>query len=169
MSSLSGRKSVGFNSGTEVFTVANLTDLIITAHINQADVTRLKVGQEVTVEVKAVAGLKLVGPVDRIAPLATFRNGVKGFSTRVSLKNAENKVRPGLTANLTVPLISAGNVLAVSLGAIFNEQGETFVYVQTGDAKFERRPIETGVANYDFVEITKGLSAGEVISRNYSG
>ena len=89
---------------------------------------------------------------------------MKGFSTRVSLKNAENKVRPGMTANLTVPLISAGNVLAVPLGAIFNEQGETFVHVQTGDAKFERRPIQVGVANYDFVEITKGLVAGDVIS-----
>lgn len=154
----------GFNSGTEVFSVANLTDLIITAHINQADVTRLKVGQEVAVEVEAVAGLKLVGHVDRIAPLATFRNGVKGFSTRVRLKNAEDKVRPGMTANLTVPLISAGNVLAVPLGAIFNEQGETFVHVQTGDAKFERRPIQVGVANYDFVEITEGLTAGDVIS-----
>ncbi len=156
--------SSGFNSGTEVFTVANLTDMIITAHINQADVTRLKVGQEVAVEVEAVAGLKLVGHVDRIAPLATFRNGVKGFATRVSLKNAEDKVRPGMTANLTVPLIAAGNVLAIPLGAIFNEQGETFVYVGTKDTTFERRPIQVGVANYDFVEITKGLTTGEVVS-----
>src|SRR5436305_1232537 len=36
--------SSGVNSGTEVLTIANLTDMLITAHINQADVTRLKVG-----------------------------------------------------------------------------------------------------------------------------
>ena len=156
--------SSGFNSGTEVFTVANLADMVITAHINQADVTRLKVGQEVTVEVEAVAGLKLVGRVDRIAPQATFRNGVKGFSTRIILKNAEGAVRPGMTANLSIPLISSSNVLAIPLAAVFNDQGERFVYVKTRDDKFERQLGQLGVADFDFAEVTKGLKGGEVIS-----
>lgn len=156
--------SSGFNSGTEVFTVANLADMIITAHVNQADVTRLKVEQAVTVEVEAVPGLKLVGRVDRIAPQATFKNGVKGFSTRIILKNAEGTVRPGMTANLSIPLISAGDVLAIPLAAVFNDQGERFVYVKKGDDTFERRPVQLGVADFDFVEATKGLKEGEVVS-----
>lgn len=156
--------SSGFNSGTEVFAIANLSDMIITAHINQADVTRLKVDQAVTVSVEAVAGLKLVGHVDRIAPQATFRNGVKGYSTRIILKNAENSVRPGMTANLSIPLVSAGNVLAVPLAAVFTEQDQRFVYVKKGDDKFERQPVQLGVADYDFAEVTKGLSGGEVVS-----
>ena len=156
--------ATGFNSGTEVFTIANLTDLIISSHINQADVTRLKVGQSVTVSVEAVPGLKLVGSVDRIAPQATFRNGIKGYATRIILKNAEAAVRPGMTANLTIPLVSAGNVLAVPLAAVFNDQADRFVYVKTAEETFERRPVELGVADYEFVAITKGLTAGEVVS-----
>jgi HlyD family secretion protein len=156
--------SSGFNSGTEVFTVANLADMVITAHINQADVTRLKVDQEVTVEVEAVPGLKLTGHVDRIAPQATFKNGVKGFSVRIILKNAEDAVRPGMTANLSIPLISAGNVVAVPLAAVFNDQSERFVYVKTAGDQFERRPVRLGVADYDFAEVTKGLKVGEVVS-----
>jgi HlyD family secretion protein len=156
--------SSGFNSGTEVFTVANLADMVITAHINQADVTRLKVDQEVTVEVEAVPGLKLTGHVDRIAPQATFKNGVKGFSVRIILKNAEDAVRPGMTANLSIPLISAGNVVAVPLAAVFNDQSERFVYVKTAGDTFERRPVQLGVADYDFAEVTKGLKVGEVVS-----
>lgn len=155
--------SSGFNSGTEVFTVANLSDMVITAHINQADVTRLKVGQEVTVEVEAVPGLKLVGHVDRIAPQATLKNGVKGFSTRIILKDAENAVRPGMTANLSIPLISSENVLAVPLAAIFNDQNDRFVYVKESE-QFVRRPVRLGVADYDFVEVLNGLEEGEVIS-----
>lgn len=154
----------GYNSGTEVFTVANLADMIITAHINQADVARLKVGQAVTVEVEAVPGLKLIGHVDRIAPLATIKSGVKGFATRISLKNAEEVVRPGMTANLTIPLISAGNVPAVPLAAVFTDKGERFVYVKKGEDKFERQPIQLGVADYDFAEVTKGLNGGEVVA-----
>ena len=156
--------SSGFNSGTEVFTIANLEDMIITAHLNQADVTRLKVGQDVAIQIEAVPGLKLTGKVDRLAPQATFKNGVKGFATRILLKNAENVVRPGMTANLSIPLISAGNVLAVPLGAVFSNQGERFAWVKKAEGGFERRPVTLGVADYDYVEVTKGLNEGEEVS-----
>ena len=156
--------SSGFNSGTEVFTIANLEDMIITAHLNQADVTRLKVGQEVAVQIEAVPGLKLTGKVDRLAPQATFKNGVKGFSTRILLRQAEDLVRPGMTANLSIPLISAGNVLAVPLGAVFSNQGERFTWVKKAEGGFERRPVNLGVADYDYVEVTKGLAEGDEVS-----
>ncbi len=156
--------SSGFNSGTEVFTIANLEDMIITAHLNQADVTRLKVGQDVAIQIEAVPGLKLTGKVDRLAPQATFKNGVKGFATRILLKNAENVVRPGMTANLSIPLISAGNVLAVPLGAVFSNQGERFAWVKKAEGGFERRPVTLGVADYDYVEVTKGLNEGDEVS-----
>lgn len=153
----------GVNSGTEVLTIANLAEMIIIAHINQADVSRLNVGQSVDVEIEAVPGLKLTGAVDRIAPQATIRNGIKGFSTRILLKNADAQARPGMTANLTIPLISADNVLAVPLAAVFTEQGERFVYVWQGE-KFARQPIQIGVADYDFAEVQNGLSGGETVS-----
>jgi multidrug efflux pump subunit AcrA (membrane-fusion protein) len=102
--------------------------------------------------------------VDRIAPQATFRNGVKGFSTRIILKNAEDKVRPGMTANLSIPLISAGNVLAIPLGAVFADQDDRYVYVKKDDGHFERRPIQLGVSDFDYAEVTKGLNGGEVVS-----
>ena len=106
----------GVNSGTEVLTIADLGELIINAHINQADVTRMAMNQRVEIDVEAVPGLKLVGRVDRIAPQATIRNGIKGFATRVIVKNDENSgVRPGMTANLNIPLQSADNVIAVPL------------------------------------------------------
>lgn len=156
--------SSGVNSGTEVLTIADLAELIINAHINQADVTRMKVGQRVEIEVEAVAGLKLVGKLDRIAPQATIKNGIKGFATRIIVKNDESSgVRPGMTANLNIPLDSAENVIAVPLAAVFTDQGNRFAYVQQGE-KFARVPIMIGVSDYDFAEVTSGLSGGETVS-----
>ncbi|PAW85122.1 MAG: hypothetical protein B9S33_10375 [Pedosphaera sp. Tous-C6FEB] len=156
--------SGGVNSGTEVLTIADLSELIINAHINQADVTRLTVNQRVQIEVEAVAGLKLFGRVDRIAPQATIKNGIKGFSTRIIVKNDEKSgVRPGMTANLTIPLQAADNVLAVPLAAVFSDQGDRFVYVKQGE-KFARAPIMVGVTDYDYAEVTKGLQGGETVS-----
>ncbi len=154
----------GVNSGTEVLTIADLSELIINAHINQADVTRMAVNQKVQIEVEAVPGLRLFGRLDRIAPQATIKNGIKGFATRIIVKNDESTgVRPGMTANLTIPLQSADNVLAIPLAAVFTDKGERFAYVRDG-GKFARVPIQIGVSDYDFAEVVKGLSGGETVS-----
>ena len=161
--------SGGFNSGTEVLTIADLTDMIINAHVNQADVPRLTVNQKVEVGVEAVAGLKVTGIVERIAPQATIKNNIKGFAARIVLKNVDPKIRPGMTANIKIPVASADNVTAVPLAAVFTEknsesgQYERFVYVQQGDS-FEKRVVKVGVSDFFFAEIQEGLSAGEIVS-----
>ena len=161
--------SGGFNSGTEVLTIANLSEMVINAHINQADVTRLKMGQQVEVAVEAVAGLKVNGTVERIAPQATIKNNIKGFAARILLKDVDPRVRPGMTANVQIPVASADNVVAVPLAAVFTETdpdtGETerYVFVKKDDG-FERRPVQIGVSDFFFAEIQKGLSPGEVVA-----
>jgi HlyD family secretion protein len=154
----------GVSGGTEVMTIADLSELTINAHVNQADVTRMKVDQKVEIEVEAVPGLKLVGRLALIAPQAIIKNGIKGFATKIILKNdAESGVRPGMTANLSIPLQSASNVLAVPLAAVFTDRGDRFAYVKHGD-KFERVPIRIGVTDYDFAEVISGLEGQEIVS-----
>ena len=162
--------SAGFNSGTEVMTVANLSDMIISAHVNQADVTRLSTGQIVDISVESVPGLAMKGAVERIAPQATIKNSIKGFAARILIKNIDPRVRPGMTANIKIPVASADNVVAVPLAAVFTEKNpktqqlERFVYVMEDEESYERRPIAIGVSDYQFAEVQSGLSAGEVVS-----
>ncbi|MBI3881294.1 MAG: efflux RND transporter periplasmic adaptor subunit [Verrucomicrobia bacterium] len=159
----------GMNAGTEVLAIANLTDMIISSHINQADVTRLKDGMEVKVEVEAINGLVLTGRVERIAPQATIKNAIKGFVTHIGLKNAYGKVRPGMTANLTIPLSTADDVASAPLAAIFTEQGERFAYVrkpavEDEEPQWEKRPVTIGVSDYEFAEVQSGLAVGDTVS-----
>ena len=155
--------SGGFNSGTEVMTIANLNDMIISAHINQADVTRLKVKQHVDIEIDSVPGLKMTGSIERIAPQATVKSNLKGFDARIAIKDIDIRARPGMTANLSIPVISEKSVLAAPIAAVFTEKGERFAYVKKDDS-FERRIIEIGVSDLNFVEVTDGLAVGDVVS-----
>jgi RND family efflux transporter MFP subunit len=160
--------SGGYNSGTEVLTIANLNEMIVNAHINQADVTRLKMDQEVDMEVEAVPGLKMKGKIQRIAPQATVRNGIKGFATRILLTNIDPRVRPGMTANLSIPVANAANVMTVPLAAVFTEMGERYCWLVkdngNGESQYEKRPVTIGVADYANVEIQTGLKSGEQVS-----
>src|SRR6266705_5792377 len=139
--------SAGFNSGTEIMTIANLKDMIINAHINQADVTRLTTGQQVDIQVESVPGLKMKGTLERIAPQAVIKNGIKGFGTRIAIKDIDRRIRPGMTALLSIPVASAESVLAVPLAAVFTERGERYVFVKQED-RFEQRPVLIGITDY---------------------
>lgn len=161
--------SGGFNSGTEVLSIADLNSMIINAQVNQADVPRLSVNQPVEVTVEAVPGLSITGVVERISPQATIKNNIKGYPVRIVLRNVDPRVRPGMTANVKIPVASAEGVTAVPLAAVFTEKNpdsnemERFVYVQQGSG-FEKRNIKLGVSDYFFAEIQEGLAAGETVS-----
>jgi HlyD family secretion protein len=155
--------SAGFNSGTEIMTIANLNEMVVNAHVNQADVIRLTPGREVEIQAESVPGVIMNGAVERIAPQAVVKNGIKGFGARIAIKNIDPRVRPGMTAILSIPVSSVDNVLAVPLAAVFSESGERFVFVKIEET-FERRPIVVGVTDYAYAEVIKGLSAGEVVS-----
>jgi HlyD family secretion protein len=161
--------SGGFNSGSEVLTIADLSSMIINAQVNQADVPRLKPDQTVEITIEAVPGLHVNGVVERIAPQATIKNNIKGFAARIVLKNADARIRPGMTANVKIPVASAENVTAVPLAAVFTEKNpdtgvmERFAYVQQGEG-FERKDIKVGVADFFYAEIQEGLAPGDVVS-----
>ena len=161
--------SGGFNSGTEVLTIADLNAMIINAQVNQADVPRLKVSETVEVTVEAVAGLSVTGVVERVYPQATIKNNIKGYPARIALKNVDPRIRPGMTANVKIPVASAANVTAVPLAAVFTEKTsengpmERFVYVQQEEA-FEKRNVKVGVSDFFYAEIQEGLKPGEVVA-----
>jgi len=164
-----GSGSGGFNSGTEVLTVADLNKMIINAQVNQADVPRLKTGESVEVTIEAVPGLKITGEIERISPQATIKNNIKGYPARIVLKDVDRRVRPGMTANVKIPVASADNVTAVPLEAVFTErnpdteQYERFVYVKHGEG-WEKRNVKVGISDYFYAEIQEGLKPGDVVS-----
>ena len=155
--------SGGFNSGTEVLTIADLQHMIVNAHVNQADVTRLTVGQQVNILIDSVPGLQLDGVVERIAPQSTIKNSIKGYATRIVVRTLDPRVLPGMTANVSIPVASAEDAVAVPLAAVFSEQGDRYVYVKTGET-FEKRPVQIGIADYEYAEVESGLNGGEIVS-----
>lgn len=162
--------SGGFNSGTEVITIANLEDMIIMAHINQADVAHLAHGQHVDINVESVAGLKMSGEVERIAPQATLRNNLKGYDVRIAIKTIDLRARPGMTATLSIPVSASKDTLSIPVAAVFTEPNletmemERYVYIKKDDLTFERRQIQLGLTDNNYAEVVKGLKLGEVVS-----
>ena len=154
--------SGGVGGGTEVLAIADLNQMVINAHVNQVDVVHLKVGQEVDIKIESISGLKLSGTVERISPQAILLDRIKGFSARILLGEIDHRIRPGMTADLTIPVHFAQGVRAVPLAAVFTARDDHYVYVQTSTGP-EQRSVQIGVVDFQHVEILSGLAAGEVV------
>ena len=160
----------GQSSGTEVMEIADLNNLIILSHVNQADVSRMGKNQPVKIEIEAVADLIIDGIVERIAPQATIRSGIKGFSTRIKLLNTDPSIIPGMTATINIPVANSTDVVAAPLASIFTERNdseqrtETYAYVKKEEEKYVKQMVDVGVNDLEFVEVLKGLSVDDEVA-----
>jgi len=84
--------------------------------------------------------------------------------SQVPMAISENfQLREGLTVTVSIIVAEATDVLLVPNSAITTQSGQTFVQVVAADGTQEQRAIQTGISDYQFTEVTGGLSEGEQI------
>ncbi len=154
--------ATGVSQGTDLMTLADLKQLVIRAHINQVDVTKVQPKQAVEITVDSLPGVTLAGNVVLIAPVATVKNGVKGFSVDVLMTADDPGVRPGMNANLRFPVAHVADALSVPVAAVFAEEKEKLVYVQKPGGH-ERRVVTIGVTDFHHAQVLTGLEEGETV------
>jgi macrolide-specific efflux system membrane fusion protein len=151
------------NSGTTLMTIANLSRLIVDTHVNQVDVAKLLLKQEVQLSAESIRDESLQAIITFIAPVATVKNAVKGFTVQAVIETPSERLRPGMTVQMTVPVANAESVIAVPVAAVFKGEGNSrVVYVRDGD-RTERRSVKIGVSNTEHAQILQGLKEGEQI------
>jgi len=150
------------NSGTEIMTFADLSQLLINSHVNQVDAPRLIPGQEVEVNMSDSSGDPIRAHIEFIAPLALVKNNIKGFEVHALIEENDGRLKPGMSVSMNVPVGKADGAVSVPVSAIFKENKQAVVYVRKGDTT-EKRNVTVGVTNLSFVEIKSGVSEGEEI------
>jgi RND family efflux transporter MFP subunit len=151
------------NSGTTLMTIANLTKLLVETHINQVDVARLEMDQKVKLRAESFKDMLMEAKISFIAPVATVKNNVKGFQVQALIETPSDRLRPGMTVMMTVPIASASGAVSVPIGAVFKGAGNArVVYVRNGDST-EKREVKVGVTNLDYAQILNGVEPGEQI------
>jgi len=170
---ISGASSL--SEGTLLMQVARLNRLLVNTNVNEIDVAKVIPQMKVTVAFDSLPDVKIEGTVVYISPSAEPESerdeaGAKVFPIVVSFEADNARIRPGISANVEIVLDTVESVLAAALPTIFVEDGEQVVYVRTGDdgetgeSKFERRVVSTGISNTDVIEIQKGLEGGEELA-----
>lgn len=150
------------NDGTTVATIADMNKLIFKGKVDETEVGRLSVGQEMDIIIGAVEDSHPKAVIEYISPKGTDFNGASTFEIKGALVSLPQgiELRSGYSANATVSLGGVKGVLAIPESVIEFSGDSTFVYV-TRDTiapfSFTRTPIVTGVSNGVDVEIRSGI------------
>ena len=158
---ISGATSV--SNGTDLLTIAQLSELYMEANINEVDVERLFVGQSAYLRFDAIPDFEVEGRIDVIAPSARRDGNVRVFPIEVVFEVADKRVRPGISATVEVPIASVEGVVSVLISGVFTEEQSSHVYLKTATG-WERRKVEVGINDLQYVEIKNGLDADDAIA-----
>ena len=166
--------AASFNT-PELFTIAqDLTDMRVIADIDEADIGGVKEGQRVTFTVDAFPDDKFEGQVTQVRQQATTESNVVTYEVVISAPNKDLKLKPGLTANVTIYTLEKNDVLAApakALRFVPNEallsKGQTIedveapakVWTLEGNT-FKAHAVQTGTTNGMLTEIISGISTG---------
>ncbi|MCD8302929.1 MAG: efflux RND transporter periplasmic adaptor subunit [Prevotellaceae bacterium] len=161
-----------------LFTIAqDLTDMRVIADVDEADIGEVKEGQRVSFTVDAFPDDTFEGFVTQVRQEATTESNVVTYEVVISAPNDDLKLKPGLTANVTIFTLEQENVLAVPTKAIrFTpvaatlNSGETItdvkadhkVWVKEGP-EIKAIAVEIGTSTSTLTQITKGISEGTVV------
>ena len=150
-----------------LFTIANdLTKMQVIADVDEADIGEVKEGQKVTFDVDAYPDDKFEGYVTQVRLEATTTSNVVTYEVVIAAPNPDLKLKPGLTANVTIKTLERNNVLSVPSKALKfrNESadGKPGVWVKNGEQQL-RMPVSVGYDDRVNVEITGGLKEGDVV------
>ena len=145
---------------TELYQLADLSNIWIVADIYEFEAADVKVGQPATVTLSSYPGRTFSGKVTYIYPQVD--NTTMTLKLRVELSNKDFLLKPDMYADVTL-YISYGTRLVVPQEAVLDSGSEQLVYVALADGYFEPRKIQIGAKVDDKYVVVNGLQAGERI------
>lgn len=149
----------------ELIKLPDLSRMKVTVKVHESHINMVRPGLPAFVVLDSMPDERFRGVVGKVAPLpdtqARFGNpNLKVYNTEVLLTDTLPNVKPGVSAKAEIIITTVANTLSVPIQAVTSYRGKQSVYRLNG-SKAEPVPVEVGVFNTKFIEITKGLNEGD--------
>ena len=155
-----------FNPGTTIATVADLNKMIFEGRVDEGEVSKLKTGLPLKIEIGAIEDKIYDAKLTLIAPKGIEVAGAIQFQIEGEVYlDDEYIIRAGYSANATIVTQTKENVLAIDeyLLQFDNKTKEAFVEIEISDQNFEKRQIEVGISDGVFAEVLSGVTINDKI------
>jgi RND family efflux transporter MFP subunit len=145
--------------------VLNSRTYQVAASVVESDLPSVKVGQKVAITVGAV-NASLTGTVASIALAPATTSGsssVVAYPVTVTIDGSDAALRAGMSADVSITVAQASNVLVVPTSALSGSNGNYVARVLVGDKDITTTPVQVGLVTTTGAEVTSGLSEGQTV------
>ena len=160
-------------AGGTLAVLYDMSTLTFEMKIDEKDINKVQVGQEVTITADAVEGVTFSGVVDTVNINGTTVSGQTNYPVTVVINDPQD-LKPGMNVSADIIVERAGTVLCVPVDAVNRGSDKPTVQVaqegtldENGNvvdpSKLETREVTLGRNDNDNIEITSGLSEGEIV------
>ncbi|HEY9045612.1 MAG TPA: efflux RND transporter periplasmic adaptor subunit [Ohtaekwangia sp.] len=146
--------------GSPLYKIENTDRLWVAAELYPQETTHIRMGDKVRVRISGFENIPIEATVTFLSP--EYRANTQIIVMRAELKNTEHQYVPGMQAQVLLTNASQES-LALPTDAVIRDGKGTHVYIQSGSNTFEQRTVKTGIEDFDKVQITEGLQAGDTV------
>lgn len=151
-----------------ILTIPDMSRMGVHVKIHESQVKKVKLGQMALIRVDAEPGKVLEGRVAELALMpdsssSRYTPNLKVYPCTIHIEGIHPWLKPGMNAKVEIIVDQLSDVVFVPVQSVEVEQDKHFCYIRSG-AKLERRSIQTGVFNDEFIEIKDGLQPGDQVA-----
>jgi len=156
-----------FMPGEELYQVTDLSSIWIIADVFEQEIGLVKPGSKASIKINAYQDKVFSGAVTYVYP--TLKTETRTIPVRIELANPGNLLKPGMYAQVEIPVLAKSAVVTVPNSAVIDSGTRRIVLVQINEGRFEPRPVRLGSRSENYTEIIEGIKAGEqvVIAANF--
>lgn len=147
-----------------VATLPDLSEMLSKTYINEVEIRKIEVGQEVSIGLDAFPEASLTGVVTQVANVGENRKGgdSKVFEVEIKVNESDSTYRPGMTTSNNILTNKIENALQIPLEAVYADDDISFVYLKQATG-ISKQQVKLGAANTEFVIVEKGLEEGDEV------
>jgi HlyD family secretion protein len=151
------------SAATPIVVLADLEHYYIDASIDETDIARLQVAQDVAITLDAFPDATLTGKVTQIDPLGSVAQGVVTYRVEIEVASDQRMLRPNMTATVDIVVARKENALVVPNRAVKRGTAGRYQVDVVQEGKAESRSVTIGLSNETVTEIVEGVSEGEEV------
>ncbi len=152
------------SSGSEALQMDDLNNLMISVSVSEVDVNKLAIGQEADITFAAISGKTYKGIVEQVGNAGTTSSGVVEFYANIKLTDADEKVKPGFSASISIVINKVQNAILIPNRSIVTDtSGKSYVVVSKNGQKTPVA-VELGTKSDQYTELKSGdLKEGDTV------
>ncbi len=153
-----------FNEGTTIALVADMGEMVFEGKVDETEVGKIKPGMNLLLSIGAIENQTFNAILEYIAPKGEEENGAIQFEIKADVVLKDSVfIRAGYSANADIVLDRRDSVLSIEESLLQFVNDSAFVEIKTGEEKYEKRYIETGLSDGINIEIVSGIDSNDLI------